>query len=388
MDKFIFAIDPSINNVGWCYLFCHNKKMILLDSGIFHNKLETLLDKMNYIFTSLREKIQSINIDAIIVEETLVNINPFTSLKLSKGQSSAITASFNHNVPLYVYSCKSPRKGLLHNGNADKKEGRRFVENLLGKVANEHVADAILLGYYHHFKINNFLEEPVKPPKKSKKKLKINGELTQQLVDQSKTKKSKKKLFDGDLVVNNGENFGSNSDQKPMETTIIHQELMEQSVDQLVKTKNNKKKLLDGGLVMDNADSFGSNDNQKPMETTIIHQELMEQSVDQSKIKKSKKKLSDGDLVVNNGENLGSNDDQKPVENPINEKSMEQSVDQSKIKKSKKKLFDGDLVIDNADSLGSNDDQKPTSSDNNIISLLSTPSMATPKGKKITKSLG
>lgn len=202
MDKFIFAIDPSINNVGWCYLFCHNRKLTLLDSGIFHNKLESLLDKMNFIFTSLREKIQGLNIDAIVIEETLVNINPFTSLKLSKGQGAAITAAFNHYIPVYVYSCKSPRKGLLNNGNADKKQCRRFVEDLLGKVANEHVADAILLGYYHYHKINGLLDDnlpKIKKNKKSKKNKNIDGIPTESR--DIKTKKKSKK------PVNEKENF-------------------------------------------------------------------------------------------------------------------------------------------------------------------------------------
>lgn len=152
MDRFIFAIDPSINNVGWCYLFCHNNNITVLDSGIFHNNLELLIDKMNFIYHVIKDKISGLMVDAIVIEETLVNINPFTSLKLSKGQSASICGSFGHNFPVYVYSCKSPRKALLNNGNAKKKECRVFIEGIVGKTPNEHIADAILLGYFHHYK--------------------------------------------------------------------------------------------------------------------------------------------------------------------------------------------------------------------------------------------
>ena len=194
IDKFIFSIDPSINNVGWAHLFCHNNTLTLLEAGIFHNNLESLLDKMNFIFQSIREKIQSIHVDAIVVEETLVNINPFTSLKLSKGQCSAIAGSFGHGFPVYIYSCKSPRKALLNNGNAQKKECREFIEKIVGKVANEHIADAVLLGYYHHYKQMN----PFIPVEKTKRKKKIKSVESQSnnpdnIIIQSKKIKSKKK---------------------------------------------------------------------------------------------------------------------------------------------------------------------------------------------------
>jgi crossover junction endodeoxyribonuclease RuvC len=220
MDKFIFALDPSINNVGWCYLFCNNNQLTLLDCGIFHNNLEGLVDKMNYIFNQVFFKIQSLNVDAVVVEETLVNINPFTSLKLSKGQSASICGSFNHGAPVYVYSCKSPRKALLDNGNADKKQCRAFIENIVGRVANEHIADAILLGYFHHYKQINpqlFINSPHKKKKKSKKqavdKLLIvadgnvaisgggNGEITGGSPQQ---KKSKQQPVDKLLIVGDG----------------------------------------------------------------------------------------------------------------------------------------------------------------------------------------
>ena len=125
---------------------------------------------MDFIFQSIRKKIQNLMIDAIIIEETLVNINPFTSLKLSKGQCSAICGGFGHDVKLYVYSCKSPRKALLNNGNADKKECREFIENIVGRLPNEHIADSVLLGYFHHYKSINILETK-KIIKKKKKKI-------------------------------------------------------------------------------------------------------------------------------------------------------------------------------------------------------------------------
>ena len=65
LDKFIFAIDPSINNVGWCYLFCNNNTITLLDCGIFHNNLDTVLDKMNYIFQIIQDKIKHLIIKGL-----------------------------------------------------------------------------------------------------------------------------------------------------------------------------------------------------------------------------------------------------------------------------------------------------------------------------------
>ncbi len=233
IDKFIFAIDPSINNVGWAHLFCHENQLTLLDCGIFHNNLEILLDKMNFIYQSVREKIQGIHVDAIVVEETLVNINPFTSLKLSKGQCSAIAGAFGQGFPVYIYSCKSPRKALLNDGNAKKKQCRQFIENIVGKVANEHIADAVLLGYYHHYKqMNPHLLNT--PSKKTKKKITPKDPL-----DQS-TQRPKKKTIKMDQ---------SSAISKAQEETIaIDQQSIslnpESHINPSKNTPNTKKKTI------------------------------------------------------------------------------------------------------------------------------------------------
>ena len=172
--NFIFAIDPSINNTGWSYLFSspNGETIILLDSGVISSAIgeTSILQKMRYIFQSLKYKLSLIHVDSIVIEETLVNINPFTSLKLSKGQCAAICGSFLCEKNLYIYGCKSARKTLLENGNASKKECRIFVENTLKiKITNEHIADSIMIGLLHYHRSKNNLLDLVQLPKKKKK---------------------------------------------------------------------------------------------------------------------------------------------------------------------------------------------------------------------------
>jgi crossover junction endodeoxyribonuclease RuvC len=176
-NNFLFAIDPSINNTGWSYLFFspNEEQILLLDSGIISNTTGPgdILEKMRYIFNSLKEKLSLLHVDAIVIEETLVNINPFTSLKLSKGQCAAICGSFLCEKNVYIYSCKSARKTLLNNGNASKQECRLFVSNRLKiRIPNEHIADSIMIGFLHHYRWkNNLLNLPIVVKKKKKNTL-------------------------------------------------------------------------------------------------------------------------------------------------------------------------------------------------------------------------
>ncbi|MEQ9115207.1 MAG: crossover junction endodeoxyribonuclease RuvC [Rickettsiales bacterium] len=152
MHKIILGIDPGLNHTGWGVIQFHGSQISYLDSGTVHTKpTEKLPLRISIIYKKICEIIIKHKPDDFAIEETFVNKNPQSSLKLGYARASAIIAATNHDVPVYEYSAKYVKKAIVGSGSADKQQIMFMLKTLLPSASpkTEDESDALAVAISH-----------------------------------------------------------------------------------------------------------------------------------------------------------------------------------------------------------------------------------------------
>ena len=152
MQKLVIGIDPGLNHTGWGLIKTEGSQIKYVSSGTINTKLtESLPDRIHFIYQSLKEVIIEYSPDYFAIEETFVNKNPQSSMKLGYARAAAILAAKNSQIPIYEYSAKYVKKAIVGSGNADKNQIAFMLKTLLpgAKPASEDEADALAVAISH-----------------------------------------------------------------------------------------------------------------------------------------------------------------------------------------------------------------------------------------------
>jgi crossover junction endodeoxyribonuclease RuvC len=84
------------------------------------------------------------------VEETFVNVNPGSTLKLGQARGVVMLAPARAGLPVFEYSANLVKKSVVGAGHADKHQVAMMVGRLLpGVVATADAADALAVAICH-----------------------------------------------------------------------------------------------------------------------------------------------------------------------------------------------------------------------------------------------
>ncbi len=135
----IFGIDPSLNSCGYCLISVENNQIRAIFNGtIKHKKDAEFLDKLKEIYTIIAEKIKEKSIDYLAIEETFVNSNPRTSLKLGMVRGICVAAGINCNIStknIREYEPRLIKKTITGNGAADKTQVDYMIKKMISNFA-------------------------------------------------------------------------------------------------------------------------------------------------------------------------------------------------------------------------------------------------------------
>ncbi|PIR39192.1 MAG: crossover junction endodeoxyribonuclease RuvC [Alphaproteobacteria bacterium CG11_big_fil_rev_8_21_14_0_20_39_49] len=161
MNK-ILGIDPGLGHTGWGVISKQDNKISFIDCGVISsNPKENLALRLLTIKNGLQEVIQTYSPDQCAIEETFVNKNPLSSLKLGHARGAAIlTCSLNGLNP-YEYAATLVKKTIVGAGRAEKSQIAMMVKTLLPRavIKSEDAADALAVAICHcqHSAINKLL---------------------------------------------------------------------------------------------------------------------------------------------------------------------------------------------------------------------------------------
>ena len=148
----ILGIDPGLTATGWAMIEVKGFQLSGIDSGTIKSNASTPLAKrLGDLYDSLHDIMIRNQPDEVAVEETFVNQNPASALKLGHARGIALAAPARFGLPVYEYAPNQIKKALVGAGHADKKQVQHMVSILVpnAKFKSADAADAFAIAICH-----------------------------------------------------------------------------------------------------------------------------------------------------------------------------------------------------------------------------------------------
>ena len=144
----ILGLDPSLSSTGWGVIEVNaNRLQYVADGFIPTSPKMPIEERLDIIFNTLSEVIETYQPVEAAIEKTFLNSNPETSLKLSMARGVVILAAGHYHLPLFEFDPTKVKKALVGVGHADKNQVETMVKILLHgcKPKNNDASDALAM---------------------------------------------------------------------------------------------------------------------------------------------------------------------------------------------------------------------------------------------------
>lgn len=148
----ILGLDPGLRITGWGVIDVSGSRLSHVAHGIaISNDKEDLPSRLVSLYTQLVDIIQCYTPQEAAVEETFVNKNPLSALKLGIARGVVLLAPAKAGLIVGEYSANKVKKSVVGVGHADKTQVAMMVGRLLpasGGVTKD-AADALAVAICH-----------------------------------------------------------------------------------------------------------------------------------------------------------------------------------------------------------------------------------------------
>jgi crossover junction endodeoxyribonuclease RuvC len=148
----ILGIDPGLRNTGWGIVDAQGARLSFVASGCIHSDGASPMGmRLRQLHEGLREIIEAHSPDEAAVEETFVNRDPQSALKLGQARGVALTVPALAGLEVEEYAANLVKKTVVGNGHADKAQIAMMVRVLLPAsfAASKDAADALAVAICH-----------------------------------------------------------------------------------------------------------------------------------------------------------------------------------------------------------------------------------------------
>jgi len=148
----VLGIDPGLRNTGWGVVDVSGNRLSHVANGVVRS--DAALDtpsRLKQLFDGLVAVIAAWAPVEAAVEETFLNKNPGTTLKLGLARGVALLAPAHAGLPVAEYATKTVKQSLVGVGGADKHQVEMMVRRLLPGVepAGPDASDALAVAICH-----------------------------------------------------------------------------------------------------------------------------------------------------------------------------------------------------------------------------------------------
>lgn len=148
----VLGVDPGLRVTGWGVIDSEGARLIHVANGrIASDESLTLAERLAQLYDGLAAVIAEHRPDTAAVEETFVNKNPVSTLKLGMARGAVMLAPAKAGVPVAEYATNAIKKAVVGAGHADKEQIQMMVRRLLPGVvlAGADAADALAAAICH-----------------------------------------------------------------------------------------------------------------------------------------------------------------------------------------------------------------------------------------------
>jgi crossover junction endodeoxyribonuclease RuvC len=154
----ILGIDPGTIIMGYGLIKAEGNKITLLDMGVLQpGKVSDTYKKLQLIYNTVSGLITKYQPTSFAVEAPFFGKNVQSMLKLGRAQGVAIAAAMRHGIEVTEYSPKKVKQSVTGNGNANKEQVMKMLQQILNFTENpKHfdATDALAVAVCHHFQQN------------------------------------------------------------------------------------------------------------------------------------------------------------------------------------------------------------------------------------------
>ena len=133
----MLGIDPGLRHTGWGVIELAGMRLTHIAHGVISvDPKQDMAERLGGIFEAVGELARYHQPTAAGVEETLVNANPRSALKLGQARGAAMAALAMGGVPVAEFAPRKIKLAVVGTGTADKDQVMFMVKRLLPKAAD------------------------------------------------------------------------------------------------------------------------------------------------------------------------------------------------------------------------------------------------------------
>jgi len=165
----LLGLDPGLRATGWGVVSFDGDHLRHVATGTIRVKPNApLAERLHELFRNLVAVVEQQAPDSVAVEETFVNKNPQSTLKLGQARGIALLAPATLGIPVSEYAANLVKKTVVGVGHADKNQIHVMVSHLLPGVeidsADSADALAIAICHGHHLPLTNRWQKKMAEP--------------------------------------------------------------------------------------------------------------------------------------------------------------------------------------------------------------------------------
>ena len=148
----IIGLDPGLQHTGWGIIDQDGSRLSFVAAGrISSVASRPLAERLVEIHTGLTEVIDAHQPDTAAVEETFVNKNPTSTLKLGLARGVALLTPALHKLEVFEYPANLIKKSVVGAGHAGKEQVQMMVRVILpaSNAGSPDAADALAVAICH-----------------------------------------------------------------------------------------------------------------------------------------------------------------------------------------------------------------------------------------------
>lgn len=148
----ILGLDPGLRRTGWGVIEAVGTRLVFVACGTVMPPEEgELANRLAYLHTELANVLRAFAPDEAAVEETFVNMNPASTLKLGQARGVVMVTPALAGVPVAEYAALLVKKTVVGAGRADKAQIRMMMKVLLPQAdfETDDAADALAVAVTH-----------------------------------------------------------------------------------------------------------------------------------------------------------------------------------------------------------------------------------------------
>ncbi|MDC7694608.1 crossover junction endodeoxyribonuclease RuvC [Asticcacaulis sp. DXS10W] len=166
----IIGLDPGLRRLGWGILDVEGARLNWVAHGVILPEEKAELSvRLLYLFEELGKVILQYRPQEAAIEETFVNMNPASTLKLGHARAAAMLAPAQAGLSVAEYAALDVKKSVVGAGRADKDQILFMIKRLLPRAATAEngltadMADALAVAVTHaHKRKHRMLERTPK----------------------------------------------------------------------------------------------------------------------------------------------------------------------------------------------------------------------------------